>query len=436
MTKNSLTEKIQKIPDSPGVYVFKDRKKNVIYVGKAKHLRSRVRSYFSVPLDYRKMSLADEIADIEVIPVVSEGEALLLECSLIKKYQPKYNVDLKDGKTYPYIKITSENFPSVLVVREPKSAVDEYFGPFTDVKALKHVLRFVRKFYPVRTCKKKIIHGKNTRPCVAFHTKRCCAPCAGKISEEEYRKVIDGIRAFFSGRYKNYCSRLKKQLNTAIKSWNFEEARILNERIQMLEKMEKHLPWRSEGELLLYRKENILPLLASKLGLKKIPATIEGYDISHISGTHATGSRVVFKGGVPFKDGYRKFRIKTIKGIDDCGMLREVLRRRFTDPEMKEKPDLILIDGGKGQLNEVMNELTSLHIDIPVIALAKGEEIVYSCQRSEPVVLPEYSGELHLLQNIRDEAHRFARAYHLKLRSVWKKHSDFIDHEKIRKLAQ
>ncbi|HPC29438.1 MAG TPA: excinuclease ABC subunit UvrC [bacterium] len=420
MNRDKLTIKIQTIPDSPGVYVFKDKKQRILYVGKAKNLHSRVRSYFSTPYDYKKLSLVDEIADIEVIPVASEGEALLLESSLIKKHQPQYNVDLKDDKSYPWVKITSENFPSVLIVREQKNTKDQYFGPFTDVKTLKHVLRFIRKFYPVRTCRKKVAFGKSTRPCVAFHTKRCCGPCRGNISEIEYKKIIDGIKAFFSGRYRNYCGQLKKQRDIAIKSWDFEEAKILNERIQMLEKMEKHLPWRNEDELLFYRTVNILPSLGVTLGLKKIPATIEGYDISHISGDYATGSRVVFKGGVPFKDGYRKFRIKTVKNIDDYSMLREVLRRRFTDFEMNEKPDLILIDGGKGQLHEVMKELESLHINIPAIALAKEEEIIYSCLNPKPIILPKDSEELHLLQNIRDEAHRFAKSYHLKLRSIRK----------------
>ncbi|HPP67166.1 MAG TPA: GIY-YIG nuclease family protein [bacterium] len=421
MDREKLKKKIQTIPDTTGVYVFKDKNRNVIYVGKAKHLSSRIRSYFSRPADYKKTTLADEIADIEVIPVVSEGEALLLECCLIKKHQPRYNVDLKDGKTYPYLKITDERFPSVLVVREKKNNTDEYFGPFTDVKTLKHVLRFIRNFYPVRDCRKKIAFGKSTKPCMAFYTKKCCGPCRGNIIEKNYKKNIAGIRAVFSGKYKNYRGHLKKQLDIAVKRWNFEEAKILNERIQMLEKMESHLPWRDEEELLLFRTKNVLPSLASMLGLNKIPAIIEGYDISHISGSNATGGRVVFKGGLPFKEGYRRFRIKTVKGIDDCRMLREVLRRRFTDSGMKEKPDLILIDGGKGQLTEARKELLSLHIDIPVIALAKKEEIIYSCLNQHPIILSDDSEELHLLQHIRDEAHRFARHYHLGLRSLFKK---------------
>ncbi|HOK79497.1 MAG TPA: hypothetical protein PK354_01430, partial [bacterium] len=362
-------------------------------------------------------SLLEEIDDIEVIPVASEGEALVLECSLIKKYQPRYNVDLKDGKTYPWLKITHDIFPAVMVVREKKKLEHQYFGPFTDVKGLKQVLRFIRKYYPVRTCRKKIVEGKTSKPCTFFFTKRCCGPCTGNVNPEEYKKIVEGIKAFFSGKYKHYCKQLKKQLNEAIKTWDFENAKLIAERIHLLERMEQRLPWRSEDELLLYRKENVLPALAEKLSLGKIPAVIEGYDISHLGASHATGSRVVFRGGVPSRADYRKFRIKTVDKVDDYSMLREVIRRRFTDPEMTEKPDLILVDGGKGQLNEVMKELENLKLDIPVVALAKREEIVYSSLSKKAIFFPKDTSELHLLQDIRNEAHRFARAYHLKLRT-------------------
>ncbi|MCM8825437.1 MAG: excinuclease ABC subunit UvrC [Candidatus Omnitrophica bacterium] len=420
MNSQNLREKIRIIPDSPGVYLFKDKDGRIIYVGKSSKLRSRLNSYFTAPPESRKSSLLDEVADIEVIPVASEGEALVLECSLIKKYQPQYNVDLRDGKTYPWLKITSEDFPSVQVIREQKKPYDEYFGPFTDVKGLKQVLRFIRKYYPVRTCRRKIVEGKTARPCAFYFARRCCGPCAGKIDRHRYEKVVDGIRAFFSGKYKNYTRQLKKQLDEAIKKWDFEEAKLIKERIGLLEKMAERLPWRSEDELLLYRTENVLPSLAEKLGLGKIPSIIEGYDISHLGGNNATGSRVVFKGGIPFRDGYRKFRIKTISKIDDFKMLREVVRRRFTDPKMQEMPDLILVDGGKGQLNEVIAELKELKIKIPVVALAKKEETVFSSLSPKKILLPRDSRELHLLQNIRDEAHRFARGYHLKLRSIKK----------------
>ncbi|MCM8788297.1 MAG: hypothetical protein NC907_00735, partial [Candidatus Omnitrophica bacterium] len=176
------------------------------------------------------------------------------------------------------------------MVREKKNPYNEYFGPFTDVKGLKQILRFIRKYYPVRTCRRKIIEGKVSRLCAFFFARRCCGPCNGKIDKEQYKKVVDGIRAFFSGKYKSYCRQLKKQLNEAIKKWDFEEAKLITERINLLEKMAERLPWRSEDELLLYRTENILPSLAEKLGLEKIPSVIEGYDISHLGGSNATGS--------------------------------------------------------------------------------------------------------------------------------------------------
>ncbi|MCM8805824.1 MAG: excinuclease ABC subunit UvrC [Candidatus Omnitrophica bacterium] len=415
-----LKEKIKKVPDSPGVYIFRDKNGKVIYVGKSSHLRSRINSYFVTPPAFGKFSLVEEISDIEVIPVASEGEALVLECSLIKKHQPKYNVDLKDGKTYPWLKITSETFPSVQIVREQKNLEEMYFGPFTDVRGLKQVLRFIRTYYPFRTCRKKIVEGKITKPCGFFYAKRCCGVCAGNITQDEYRKIVDGVIAFFSGKYKNYCRILKKQMEQAIKNWDFEQAKLIAERIKLLEKMSERLPWRSEDELLLYRKENVLPSLAEKLGLNKIPAIIEGYDISHFGGSNATGSRVVFKGGIPDRDSYRRFKIKEVSKIDDYKMLREVIVRRFSDAKLGEKPDLILIDGGKGQLNEVVAGLKELKIEIPVIGLAKKEEIVYSSLSQKPIILPKDSRELHLLQDIRNEAHRFARSYHLKLRSIKK----------------
>lgn len=420
MISLKLKEKIRKIPDAPGVYLFKNKNGRVIYVGKSSKLKSRINSYFVIPSEIKKANLFNEIADIEVIPVASEGEALLLEASLIKKHQPQYNVELKDGKTYPWLKITNEMFPSVLMIREKKKNDGEYFGPFTDVKGLKQVLRFIRKYYPVRTCRRKIVEGKNSRPCTLFFAKRCCGPCAGNVDMQEYNRIIDGIRAFFSGRYKIYIRQLKKQLNKEIENWDFEQAKLITERIGLLEKMVQRLPWRSEYELLLLRKENILPLLTEKLGLKKIPSIIEGYDISHLSGTKATGSRVVFKGGIPSKDDYRRFCIKTVSGVNDFKMMREIIRRRFTNPAFGKFPDLILIDGGRGQLNEVIDELKFLKIDIPAVALAKKEEIIYSSLSPGPLILPKDSRELHLLQNIRDEAHRFARSYHLKLRSIKK----------------
>jgi len=415
--KEKLKTKIKAIPDSPGVYIFRNNTGDVLYVGKSAHLRSRINSYFTTPFEYKRASLLEEIDDIEVIPVASEGEALVLECSLIKKYQPGYNVDLKDGKTYPWLKITDDIFPAVMVVREQKKPGPQYFGPFTDVKGLKQVLRFIRKYYPVRTCRKRIIEGKTSKPCTFFFTKRCCGPCTGNVKPEEYKKIIDGIKAFFSGKYKNYCKELKKQLNEVIRNWDFEQAKLIAERIHLLERMQERLPWRSEDELLLYRRENVLPAIAEKLSLGKIPAVIEGYDISHFGGSHATGSRVVFKGGVQSRADYRKFRIKTVEGIDDYSMLREVIRRRFTDPEMQARPDLILVDGGKGQLNEVLEELKKLKLNIPVVALAKKEEIVYSSLSKKAIFLPKNSSELHLLQDIRNEAHRFARSYHSKLRT-------------------
>jgi excinuclease ABC subunit C len=206
-------------------------------------------------------------------------------------------------------------------------------------------------------------------------------------------------------------------MERAIQRWDFEHAKILSERMNLLERMERRIPWRKEEELLSYRRANVLPNLARALGMDKIPAVIEGYDVSNLGGAFATGSRVVFKGGVPFKQGYRKFRIRTVEGMDDYRMMRELLRRRFSNPRHGEHPDLILIDGGLGHLHEALSELNDMKISIPVIALAKEHERVFVANRKGVADIQPNSPELLLLMHVRDEAHRFARGYHMKLRS-------------------
>ena len=412
--KKNLKKKLEKTPDSPVFYVFKDSSGDVIYVGKAVSLKSRVSSYFSQVSDDRTAFLRPEIADFEVIPVSSEGEALVLESLLIKKHQPQFNVNLKDGKTYPYVKISGDPFPYVSVVREVKSKDADYYGPFTDVKSLKQVLRFIRRFFPFRTCGMKIT-GRSARPCTAFHIKKCAGPCIGKIDEKDYRQIIEGVRAFFAGAYRKYMEKMKIQMTQSVRAWDFENARLLFSRIVLLEKMKQSIPWRREEELLEYRDQNVLSRIAEIFHLEKIPAVIEGYDISNLGETLATGSRVTFRGGVPCKDGYRKYKIKTVDGVDDYEMLREVLRRRF-DSKEDDKPDLILIDGGRGHLWTAISVLAGMKIKISVISIAKKEEAIYTEFSKEPVLLAGDAPELHFLQRIRDEAHRFALGYHLKLR--------------------
>jgi len=396
---------------------MKDIRGEIIYIGKASSLCKRVKSYFHYSANLKNLILSSRITDVEVIPVASEAEALLLENKFIKEYQPKYNIDLKDGKSYPLIKITKEKFPSIRVVREEKSDKALYFGPFTDAGLLRKIVKFLRKYYPVRNCVKKL-GNPSGRVCTQYYIGKCSGPCEEKISQKEYGKIAEGIISFFEGRHRQFEKKLKKWLEEAISRWDFEEAQRIKERLFLLRKMGEKFSVRDEKELVAYGKKNVLTELGEMLNLKKIPNLIEGYDISNLGGTSATGSKVSFKGGFPFKDGYRRFQIKQVEGIDDCQMIREIIIRRFnSEKKRKEIPDLILVDGGKGQLNAVRGVLKKLNLDIPVISLAKQKEEIYTPDdKKNPISLPDDSPVLHLLQRLRNEAHRFAIGYHRVLR--------------------
>lgn len=417
LRKKKITEKLDSVPDIPGVYLMKDRDGNVIYVGKASSLKKRISSYFQkADLNPKIISLLEDINDFEYIPVASEAEALILENKLIKEYQPKYNVNLKDDKSYPFVKITYERFPSVRIVREPHDGKSLYFGPFTNVELLKSVIKFIRRYYPLRNCRHNL-EKKRVRLCTQYYIRRCAGPCEGKISEEEYNKLVKGMVSFLKGDYQRFTKELKRQLKEAVRKLEFEKAQEIKMRLFMLDEMKKRFPLRDEKELFYYGEKNVLMRLKELLHLERIPYHIEGYDVSNIQGDEATGCKVSFKGGAMDKDNYRRYKIKFVKGIDDYKMLEEVLTRRFdSEEERKEIPDLILIDGGKGQLNTAIKTLKKMKIDVPVISLAKQKEEIYIEGSKEPLQIRKDSPELHLLQAIRDEAHRFAISYHRKLR--------------------
>ncbi len=414
--RKNLLEKLSKTPDIPGVYLMKGRDGSVIYTGKALSLKRRISSYFQEGKnDIKNLALSDRIEDFDFIPVASEAEALILENNLIKKYRPKYNVNLKDDKSYPFVKITAEKYPTLRIVREKKDDRSRYFGPFTNIEFLRGIIKFVRRYYPVRNCRYDL--RKKVRLCTQYHIGRCSAPCAGRISRKEYRGIVRGITAFFEGDYRKFIKILKKQLSVAIRNLEFERAQEIKKRLFMLEEMEKRFPIRDEKTLLSYSESNVLPNLKEILKLDRIPYHIEGYDVSNISGIYSTASRISFKGGVKDTRNYRKYRIILRHGIDDCGMLMEVLARRFgPDEDEKKFPDLILVDGGKGQLNTAVRALKNRGIDIPVISLAKRNEEIYRSGVAGIIRLSDDSPELHLLQAVRDEAHRFALCYHRNLR--------------------
>lgn len=361
--------------------------------------------------------MISQIAKIDFIETGSEVEALLLESNLIKKQLPKYNVEWKDDKNYLYIKIegAKREFPRIYPVRKPEEPEAKYFGPFTDSGAVRRTLAFLRRIFPYRTCKEFPKH-----PCLLYHIKRCPGPCIGAISQKEYQKIIKQVGLFLEGKQKRVLSELKEEMKKLAKEKEFEKAAKLRDRISALE----HI-----GEVSILRKEageiektglwELLNILQAYYpSLQPHPSfKIESFDISHLHGREGTGGMIVFLDGEKEPNEYRRFAIKTVKKIDDVGCMKEMLKRRFFHRDEWLLPDLIILDGGKGQLKAGKEAEKEFRLDIPMIALAKREEEIYLPQRAKPLILEKTSPALHLLQRIRDEAHRFAKTYHIKLRA-------------------
>ncbi len=516
------------LPLKPGVYIMKDINEKIIYVGKSKSLRKRVKSYFKDKVDSPKTRvLMNHFHSLEYIVTQSEKEALILEATLIKKHRPKYNIRLKDDKRYPYVKITDEDFPRLIITRNITKK-GSYFGPFTDVGSVRSTVKFLKQLFKIRTCKN--MDG----PCLNNQIDLCYGPCNGSITKKEYGEIIDKIDLFFQGKYNEIIKDLKIEMNEASSNMEFEKAAVIRDQINSIEEVmvkqfvelndeldqdiiascenedttiivilsirsgkiiskddylmdntknqeieevlysfiqqyygiNRHIPkeiilednlkdltliseWLSDlrgnkvkitipqkgkklrltrmahqnAEIIKKQKEKVtgsLIELQNYLKLKNVPHVIEGYDVSNISGTLQVGSKVSFFDGQPNKKQYKRFKLET-PGPNDYGMMRELLTRRFKSlvgEEDYKKPDLVLIDGGKGQLKiavEVLNEL-GLE-DIPLIGLAKEFEEVFVPQSSEPIIIPHNKESLHILQRVRDEAHRFGVSYHRKLRS-------------------
>ena len=514
------------LPNKPGVYIMRDSTDTIIYIGKAKNLIKRVKSYFREKLDRPKTQiLMSHFDSLEYIVTNSEKEALILEATLIKKHRPRYNVQLKDDKRYPYVKITNEEFPRVVITRNiTKNGV--YYGPFTDVGSVKQTVKFLKSLFKIRTCRN--MDG----PCLNSQIDLCYAPCSGNISKEEYSEIINKIDLFFQGKYSTIVKNLKREMAEAAENEEFEKAAVMRDQIASIEEiMEKqfvdlvdddldqdviaiaqgenevvviimpirngkivgrddflmsssqydssseilfafiqqyygynrHVPkqilldediddkelleeWLSDlrgnkvhikvpqkgvklrlvkmasknAEIIKHQKkkmENALIELKKYLKLERIPHVIEGYDISNISGEFAVGSKVSFKEGKPNKKMYKHFRMETL-GPNDFAMMEELLTRRLKMVDSDPEPDLIVIDGGKGQLGMTCGVLEKLNLThIPIIGLAKEFEEIYIPNSKRPIIIPKNNVALHLLQQVRDESHRFAITYHRKLRS-------------------
>ena len=530
-----IEKKLTHLPDKPGVYFLKDKEGKVLYVGKALSLKKRVSSYFQrANFSPRIESLVCQIKDLEWTVTDSETEAFLLESNLIKHHHPRYNVQLRDDKSYPYIKISSsEVFACLFLTRNPKEDGSLYFGPYTNVKAAKKILLLIHRLFPLRRCKGKF--KLRSRPCLNYHIKECSAPCVGNIAKKEYSSLVKGAVLFLRGHYGTLLRRLEKEMEEASQGEKFERAAKLRDSIRAIHRIsqtqkvtsfpqedrdlvaitsddeeacvvvfliregkvigKKHFLLKVEGrnrekEIMTFflkqyyarvsfvppqiilqneptestsikrwlseKQESKIKLRVPKRGeklkliqlakknawlilqqekekdkgkallqlkeylkLKKKPLIIEGFDISNIKGKEAVGSVVVFKEGKAKKSEYRKFKIKTVRGVNDFAMLSEILDRRYRR-SMEEKqplPQLILVDGGKGQVSSCLKVTKKLNLDyIPLVGLAKKFEEVYLPSRSLPLNIPQDSAGLKLLKEVRDEAHRFAHSYHRKTR--------------------
>jgi len=406
-----LKNKTQKFPKTPGVYLMKNVAGKIIYVGKATSLHDRVRSYFDRPHDIRIEKLVAEIADINYRKTPTVIEALILEANLIKKYLPKYNVKEKDDRSFLYVAFTKEKFPRIILLRglelerltpREKKQISKLFGPYTSASSLRAALDILRRrIFPFRDC---VTLPK--RPCLHYHLKQCPAPCADLISAKDYRRLIRHLILFFEGKKEKIVKNLKKEMSIASREENFEIAARLRNQIFSLEHIQDVAVIKEES-----RFKN------REFGVN-IFGRVEGYDISNISGTSATGSMVVFEDRKPSKNEYRKFKIKTLNTPNDVGMIREVMTRRLAHEEWP-RPNLILVDGGWGQINVVRKILADKKIKIPILGIAKGfdrkqDRLIADPKNPELVRVSELHKDI-LLQ-IRDEAHRFAIGYHKLLR--------------------
>lgn len=537
-----LRQKIEGLPDSPGVYIMKDETGNIIYVGKAVVLKNRVRQYFfNTQKQPKVQAMVENVADFEYIMTLTEKDALALEANLIKKHKPRYNILLKDDKAFPYIKIDlKEKFPTIEVTRRVKRDGAKYFGPYFNGIGVWDIVGIIRSAYRMRTCPKAF--KKNARACLNYHIDLCLAPCCGKVSEEEYREVVNKVVAFLSGRDDTPGRLIEERMAAAAEKEEFERAIYYRDRLNMLARMKERtladlgsvididafnyatngmhsavsvtivragklmgvrnymitdasgseedaltsfvlqyygalnievpseicFPVRLDTDALeqyLYglsrvKTEITFPsrgtrvklletalknardyleknadkerrkydntvgaakLLADVLKLKQI-RRMECYDISNISGVDKVASQVVFINGEASNGDYRRFKIKTVEGSDDFASMAEVIRRRFArlkegDEKFDSMPDLIVIDGGKGQLSSAYTAMRCEGYDVPMVGLAKREEEIFTVFDERPIVLSRDNVALKLLQRIRDEAHRFAITYHRSLRS-------------------
>ncbi len=433
----NIRDKVSALPDTPGVYRYFDSEGTIIYVGKAKNLKRRVSQYF-VPveqLNRKTAALVSNIADLQYTVVETEEDALLLENNLIKQLQPKYNIMLKDDKTYPWICIKGERFPRVCLTHRYIKDGSRYYGPYASVQFAHRLLDLIGSIYQVRVCRHnltdEVIRGGKIRPCLNYHLGKCAAPCAGMQSQEQYDSQIDSINALLSGRVRPLMESFKAEMEKAAAELRFEEAAQWKERLRLLDIHHKRQKVVGHGildmetyELLqekklprqVVRNQKALEELRKALGMSKKPVHIECFDNSNIQGTNPVAACVVFKDGIPSKKDYRHFLIKTVVGANDYASMKEVVNRRYSRmlAEGESLPQLVVIDGGKGQLGCALEALLELGLrdEMFVVGLAERLEEVYIPGDPDPLFLDKNSSALRILMQIRDEAHRFGITHH------------------------
>ena len=446
---NAIKEKIQGFPNGPGLYFMKGAKDEVLYIGKAKNLRSRVASYFQASSDIMEtrgpkiVEMLNKVETVDYIETETEVDAMLKEARLVKDIRPPYNTDLIDDKTFPYLEITTgDDFAGVYITRKPRAKGNRLFGPFASAKDLRAVFVELQKIFKFRSCKLEI-EARNEkrrffRPCILHSINQCVAPCGARIEKAEYKTIIKDLIKFLQSKRSTVLRQLKNEMEEASAGMDYEKAGMLRDRIRLIGKLdERGEPDEDvQPEVFAAEPTEALVKLQKILDAPNPIRIIEGIDIANIGGKEAVGSLVKFIDGRPFKAGYRRFKIKTVEGSDDYAMIAEVVRRRYKYALVGEElwPDLILIDGGLGQLHAAENALRELFAtevishrehrghreltnNIKLAGIAKKEEELYLQKSTRPLRLPRHSSALKLLQYVRDEAHRFAQHYHHLLRS-------------------
>ncbi len=415
-----IQERVRNLPQTPGVYLFKDKDGNILYIGKARELRKRVSSYFSASggigrLHSPKISvLVERVSDLEIIETQTEVDALLLESQLVRRHEPRYNTQLKDDKSFPLLKLTGDRFPRLVVTRNRSERKAIYYGPYTDVKLLREAVRIINSLFPIRKCQKL-----PKRACLYYHIGQCIAPCIKPEVKNQYDWLINEIKSFLKGGRKSLIEYLAERMKKVASEYRFEDAQFFKDQIEAL-------GWFRKKRFDVKRPEGGIGLrgtmeLKQRLDLERLPEKIVCFDVSNIQGSEAVASKVCFYRELANPMEYRRYKIKTVSGIDDYAMIQEAVRRMIVGiKEGRESafPDLIVIDGGRGHLNAAKEVLESENCqEVEMISIAKQFEFIYSSKFKEPIVFPPGSSALRLIQKVRDEAHRFAITYHRHLRA-------------------